>query len=207
MFNRDLVIVQPARMTPRKKLELSLHIAPGVKDLGYNLLYILTGAYDLHSPDAFSYCAKLKTMISNLGLQQNAAILAEYTSHDHSILVTDPTFIRDLYLLADLLLMTSNDEGFGLSTIETGLYKLPIACTDIPAFMELGIDLCVFNIDDSLTSISGRVMEYLARTNTHRMFRHIMQYHILNTICEEEVLPCFAPITKKRNVDQAQGCR
>lgn len=37
MFGRDLVVVQPSRITPRKNLELAIHIIRGIKNLGYNM--------------------------------------------------------------------------------------------------------------------------------------------------------------------------
>jgi glycosyltransferase involved in cell wall biosynthesis len=43
LFGRDLVVVQPSRITPRKNLELSIHIIRGIKILGYNVLFIMTG--------------------------------------------------------------------------------------------------------------------------------------------------------------------
>lgn len=46
LFERDLVFVQPSRITPRKNIELSIHIVRGIKLSGYDILFILTGAYD-----------------------------------------------------------------------------------------------------------------------------------------------------------------
>ncbi len=43
---------------------------------------------------------------------------------------------RDLYLLADALLFTSEREGFGIPILEAGAARLPIFCADIPPFRE-----------------------------------------------------------------------
>ena len=129
LFARDLVVVQPARITPRKNLELSIHIIRGLKLLGYNVLFILTGPYDFHEQKAVSYYRRLRYWINELELQDNIAVLAEYRFRDRTRLVPDRIFIRDLYLMADVLLMTSKDEGFGLPLLEAGMIKLPIACS------------------------------------------------------------------------------
>jgi glycosyltransferase involved in cell wall biosynthesis len=192
LFSRDLVVVQPSRITPRKNLELSIHIIRGIKILGYNVLFIMTGAYDPHEGRAVSYYRRLRYWINELGMQDNIAILAEYRFSDRSDrkkLVPDRIFIRDLYLMADLLLMTSKDEGFGLPLLEAGMVKLPIACGEIPPFLEVGRDVCFFRLDDPPLSIAGRIMEYLGRINTHRMFRSVMSKYVLEVVCKKELLP------------------
>lgn len=199
LFNRDLVVVQPSRITPRKNLELSIHIVRGLKILGYNVLFVLTGAYDPHEARAVSYYRRLKYWMNELDLKNNIAILAEYRFKDRTKLVPDRVFVRDLYLMADLLLMTSRDEGFGLPLLEAGMIKLPIACPDIPPFMEVGRDICFFHLDDPPISIAGRIMEYLGRTNTHKMFRHVMGKYILSEVCKNQLLPFLFKITGRAN--------
>ncbi len=186
---RDLVVVQPSRITPRKNLELSLEIIHGIKSLGCHVLFVLTGAYDHHEGRAVAYYRRLKEKIETLGLSDNVAILAEYTFEDGSRLVPSQTFIRDLYLMADLLLMTSRDEGFGLPLLEAGMIKLPIACSRIKPFQEIGTDVCFFRVDDPPLFIAGRIMEYLSRTTTHEMYRKVMREFVWDTICKRDILP------------------
>jgi glycosyltransferase involved in cell wall biosynthesis len=189
LFGRDLVVVQPSRITPRKNLELSIHIARGIKLLGYNVLLIMTGAYDPHEGRTFSYYRRLRYWIDELEMQDNIAILAEYRFKDRKKLVPDRIFVRDLYLMADLLLMTSKDEGFGLPLLEAGMIKLPIACSEISPFKEVGEDVCFFHLGDPPLSIAGRIMEYLGRINTHKMFRNVMGKYVMEVVCKQELLP------------------
>jgi glycosyltransferase involved in cell wall biosynthesis len=188
-FSRDLIVVQPSRITPRKNLELSIHIVRSIKTAGYNILFVLTGAYDPHAPRALAYYRRLKYWIEELGLKKHIAILAEYRFKDGTRLIPDRIFIRDLYLLADLLLMTSKDEGFGLPVLEAGMIKLPVACSNIPPFIELGEDVCFFNVDDPPMLTAGRILEYLARTNTHKMFRKAMTKYVLDEVCKNQIIP------------------
>ena len=197
LFSRDLVIVQPSRITPRKNVELAIHIVRGIKLLGYNILFILTGAYDPHQARALSYYRRLKYWVNELELKDNIAILAEYRFKDRTKLVPSRIFIRDLYLMADMLLMTSKDEGFGLPLLEAGLIKLPIACPDIPPFVELGRNICFFHLDEPPLSIASRIIEYLGRTNTHKMFRHVVSKHVLYESCKNDLLPYLFEITDR----------
>jgi len=195
IFSRDIIVVQPSRITPRKNLELSIHIIRGIKLLGYNVLFLLTGAYDPHERRAVPYYRRLRYWIKELDLQENIAILAEYRFHNRKKLVPDRVLIRDLYLMADILLMTSKDEGFGLPLVEAGMSKLPIACSEIPAFREVGEDVCFFQLDEPPLFIAGRIVEYLARTSTHKMFRNVMHKYIWDVICRQQVIPFLHEIT------------
>jgi glycosyltransferase involved in cell wall biosynthesis len=195
LFSRDLVVVQPSRITPRKNLELSIHIIRGIKLLGHNVLFMLTGAYDPHEERAVAYYRRLRYWINELGLQDNIAVLAEYRFRDRTKLVPDRIFIRDLYLMADLLLMTSKDEGFGLPLLEAGMIKLPIACSEIEPFQEVGEGICFFGLEEPPLTIAGRIMEYLARTDTHKMFRNVMRKYVWDVLCKREVLPFLREIT------------
>ena len=197
LFGRVLVVVQPSRITPRKNLELSIHIIRGIKILGYNVLFIMTGAYDPHEKRAVSYYRRLRYWINELGMQDNTAISAEYTFRDGKKLVPDRIFIRDLYLMADLLLMTSKDEGFGLPLLEAGMIKLPIACAEIPSFLEVGKEACFFRLDEPPLAIAGRIMEYLSRTNTHEMFRSVMRKYVLDVVCKRALLPFLRELTTR----------
>ena len=202
LFGRDLVVVQPSRITPRKNLELSIHIIRGIKILGYNVLFIMTGAYDPHENRAVSYYRRLRYWINELGMQDNTAISAEYRFRDGKKLVPDRIFIRDLYLMADLLLMTSKDEGFGLPLLEAGMIKLPIACAEIPPFLEVGREVCFFPLDEPPLTIAGRIMEYLSRTTTHKMFRNVMRKYVLDVVCKRELLPFLRELTTRLQPDK-----
>jgi glycosyltransferase involved in cell wall biosynthesis len=205
LFGRDLVVVQPSRITPRKNLELSIHIVRGLKLLGYNVLFILTGAYDHHEERAVAYYRRLRYWINELELTDNIAVLAEYRFRDKKRLVPDRVFIRDLYLMADLLLMTSKDEGFGLPLLEAGTIKLPIACSDIGPFREVGEGVCYFGLEEPPLSIAGRIVEYLARTETHRMFRNVMRKYVWDVVCKQDALPFLREITAQAAADKKKG--
>jgi glycosyltransferase involved in cell wall biosynthesis len=137
----------------------------------------------------------LRYWINELDLQDNIAVLAEYRFKDGTRLVPDRIFIRDLYMMADLLLMTSKDEGFGLPLLEAGMIKLPIACSEIPPFREVGRDVCFFRTSDPPLFIAGRIIEYLSRTTTHRMFRNVMKEYVFYEVCKNNLLPYLFEIT------------
>ena len=160
-------------------------------------MFILTGAYDPHERKAISYYRRLKYWVDNLGLSDNIAILAEYRFKDGTRLIPDRIFMRDLYLMADMLLMTSKDEGFGLPLLEAGMIKLPIACSQIPPFEEIGEDVCFFRLTDPPMITAGRILEYLSRTNTHMMFRKTMREYTLENICISKLIPLLEEVSRQ----------
>ena len=52
--------------------------------------------------------------------------------------------------------------------------------------------------DDHPLSIAGRIMEYLARTNTHKMYRNVMRKYVLDVVCKREIVPFLREITASR---------
>ena len=114
----------------------------------------------------------------------------------------DRVFIRDLYLIADLLLMTRKDGGFGLPLLEAGTIRLAMACSDIPAFKKLGKGVSFFRLDEPRLFIAGRIIEYPGRTNTHKMFRPVMGKYIWDVTCRREVMPLLLRIAGKGPGDE-----
>jgi glycosyltransferase involved in cell wall biosynthesis len=107
--------------------------------------------------------------------------------------------------MADLLLMTSKDEGFGLPLLEAGIIKLPIACSDIEPFREVGEGVCYFGLEEPPLSIAGRIVEYLARTETHQMFRNVMRKYVWDVVCRQDVLPFLQEITAQAATEKKNG--
>ncbi|GAF99030.1 unnamed protein product, partial [marine sediment metagenome] len=125
----------------------------------------------------------------------NIALLAELISDDQKNVAPDRAVVRDFYLMADLLLMTSKDEGFGLPLLEAGLLKLPIACSEIPSFVEIGKDICFFRLDDPPLATSGRILEYLTQMKTHQMYRSVVANYVWDGVCKKQLLPFLREIT------------
>lgn len=50
----------------------------------------------------------------------------------------DDEDVAELYRVSDVVLMTSASEGFGLPLLEAALARVPIVCTDLPVFQEIG---------------------------------------------------------------------
>jgi glucosyl-3-phosphoglycerate synthase len=84
--------------------------------------------------------------------------------------------ISDLFRLADALILTSVEEGFGLPLLEAGTTKLPIFCSDIPPLREIGQeDITYFSLDSSPDEIAGTIVKGLQANQPFKLRSRIQQ--------------------------------
>jgi glycosyltransferase involved in cell wall biosynthesis len=165
----DLVALVPARIMPRKNIELALEIVAALRRAGTAAGLLVTGPVDPHRPAEHLYLARLLEVRARLGLDRVAWFLA--TEPDGPV---PDDMVDDLFRLADLLLLPSRDEGFGLPILEAGATRLPIACSDLPTLRELaGDDALYFSVDDDPAAIADRIRARLDGDPARRLARRV----------------------------------
>ena len=127
------LLLLPVRLTPRKNIEMALHILSSVRREFSKAMLVVTGPEGPHNPANADYKKKLFDLRDGLGLRGAAHFLAEHTQE-----FLPDAVIADFFRLADALLMPSREEGFGIPLIEAALTRLPIFCADIPPLRDLG---------------------------------------------------------------------
>jgi glycosyltransferase involved in cell wall biosynthesis len=151
------IVLLPVRITPRKNIELAIDILAVLRREYPQAKLIVTGPLGPHNPANVAYFEKLTTLRSSLGLEDSVHFLAELTES----LLPDAA-ISDFYHLADMLLMPSREEGFGIPVLEAGLAGLPAFCADIPPLRDLGGSFVnYFSLDDSPEHIAAHIIEEL----------------------------------------------
>jgi mannosylglucosylglycerate synthase len=135
LLEADPLFLLPARLTPRKNIELALKILGALRQQMTNARLLITGPEGPHNPANAAYRMKLDQIRDKLGLQKAAHFLAEITTG-----FLPDEVISDFYKLADALLFPSLEEGFGIPLIEAGVSNIPVFCADIPVLRELGGD-------------------------------------------------------------------
>lgn len=133
LMQAEPLILVPVRITPRKNLELAVRIAAALRRQRPRLKMVVTGPLGAHNPANLGYLGGLVELRRALGLEAEVHFLAEGKAEP----VSDRC-IADLYAVADLVLLTSTEEGFGLPILEAGLGGKLIFCTDIGPLRELG---------------------------------------------------------------------
>ena len=130
------LVLAPVRITRRKRLELGLEVAAELRIDNPGLRLLVTGPLGPHDSGNQTYWAQLREQRRRLGLEGAVGFLHEQAG-DGSHPVSDRT-MAELYRLADLVLLTSESEGFGLPVAEAALARVPIVCANIPVLREVG---------------------------------------------------------------------
>lgn len=199
LYEADLIMVQPSRLIPRKNIELGLKVVGAMKRMGIDVRYLITGAYDSHEQKDVKYYRRLKEIAEDLNIAGEVIFIAEYRTKNGKKIIPNHSFIRDLYFIADILFMPSSSEGFGLPLLEAGAIKLPIACSDIPPFLEIGGDnVCTFSLTDSPNRIADKILRFLSNLTTQKMYRDIIKNYVWDSIYDNYLVPLLEKVTTNK---------
>lgn len=132
----DPLVLVPVRITRRKRLELALEAAACLRPRHPDLRLVVSGPLGPHSADNVRYADTLQQQRARLRLDGVVSFLHEHAGPDGEHPVDDRT-IAELYRMADLVLLPSESEGFGLPVLEAGLSRAPLVCADIPVLREV----------------------------------------------------------------------
>ncbi len=196
LFRSDLVVIIPFRMVRRKNIELAIRVLGEIKKRGIRAKFLLTGKYDPHNRDSRNYHRELMALIREMGLQGDFIILTDLRLSGGAMVVPDRRMLRELYQISDAVFLPSKQEGFGLPLLEAGLLKLPIICSNIKPFREVGKeDVMFFSLSDGAETIAERMLDFLNSHPTSRMYRRVMREYEIDNIYYDRILPLLRKIT------------
>jgi len=179
----DLIACIPVRAVPRKNLELAINITRAMLDRGVNFKLLLTANVDYKRAENQRYYEKLKSMVKDLRLAGHVFFLAEYFGGS-------PIPIPELYLISDLLLMTSAIEEFGLPLLEAGLMRCPIFASDIPAFREIGTtNINYFSLQSDPGKIADFILSKMKTMPQAYFYRKVIKQFSLHTSFRTKMIP------------------
>jgi glycosyltransferase involved in cell wall biosynthesis len=126
LFAADPLLLLPVRMTRRKRIEIAIDTVAELRTRFPKAALVVTGGPGAHNPANAAYEREL---VARAGP-------GVHLFHAEGVRL-GARELADLYGLADILVLPSENEGFGLPMLEAGLRRLPIVCTDIPALREV----------------------------------------------------------------------
>lgn len=179
------LLLAPVRLTRRKNLELGLHILAELLKHLPRARWVITGPLGAHNPENLAYYRQLVDLRRELDLEQAVVFLAEWQPQGLS-----DAQIVDFYRLADVLLLTSQEEGFGLPVIEAGLARLAIFVTDLPPLRALGGEFAeYFGLEDQPAEIAARIRQHLENDAAYRLRAHIRSHYTWEAIYRNHIAP------------------
>lgn len=137
MLSADPLILVPSRITSRKRLELAVEVAAELGREMPKLRLAISGPLGAHSPENAAYARELEELSQRLGCPDKVIFMRSQETGAQIHPVKDED-VPGLYRLADLVLLPSESEGFGLVLLEAGLARTPVLCADLPVLREVG---------------------------------------------------------------------
>lgn len=191
-FEADALLLYPTRLTRRKNVELALDILAALRgQTGLDIRLLVTGPPGPHNPANTRYLNALHEQRQSLGLTDKAHLLySEGDDPSVPLLLTDDD-IGSLYALADALLFTSTQEGFGIPILEAGLSGLPIFCSDLPPLREIaGENATYFDpVSDTPDDIARRLWSAIVESQRHHLRTRVRKQYTWDSIINQQLIP------------------
>lgn len=185
LLERDAVLLLPVRITRRKNVETAIRAVRSLKDRGLDVRFLVSGPQAPHHPGrSDAYLGRLIDMRRDLGVEEEVVFLA----HDLGRTLDSGT-VAELYSVADVLLLPSSQEGFGLPIIEAGVARVPVVLSDIRIFEEVaGDNAWRFSLTADADTIAGVVVEAL-ESKPSRLYRSVLRRYRWDVIVDGRILP------------------
>ncbi len=179
------ILLLPVRVTPRKNIELALHMLAELRKEFPRAALVVTGPLGPHNVNNQKYFNSLLELREQLALQDSVHFLAEL---DGSFLPDE--VIADFYRIADALFLPSREEGFGIPLIEAAFSHLPAFCADIPPLRELGADDAVyFAPNEDPSRLASVVSNYFRSSMPARLAMHTRTSFRWKAIYHQQIAP------------------
>jgi len=179
LYRADPLLVLPARLTRRKRIEAAIAATAALRGRGREAVLVVTGPPGPHNAANARYVDELAALakeVDGVHLLYALGLKAPYR------------VIADLYALSDALVMPSQSEGFGIPLLEAALHRLPIVCSDLPTLRALAGDAATyFSADASGEVIADAIERSLGEPGPR--FRSRVRAMAWSRVLAERVVP------------------
>ena len=189
LFERDILLLHPARLVRRKNIEFALETTAALKAQGHDVCYLLTAARDPHTPLADEYADSLRGLLDSLDLRREALFVWDRFA------VTKPD-LMSLYSIADALFFPSQQEGFGIPILEAALHRLSIFCVDRePMNSLLPAHVQAFHANASPSEVAIFIADSLSRSAPTQARKTMLRDYAWSSIYRTHLAPFLAELT------------
>lgn len=190
LWEQQVVLLLPARITRRKQIEYALSVVAEIVRRELSVRLLVSGPLGPHNARNQEYLEELRAQRRALGLDEHVVFCAELPGPRGRGLTLSARAMADLYLLADALLLPSRDEGFGLPLLEAGLSRIPAFTTDLAPLRAIGGDaIHTFTLEESPARVAATIIRTLMEETGYRLRRRVLASYTWETIMRERVVP------------------
>jgi glycosyltransferase involved in cell wall biosynthesis len=178
LLEADPLLLLPARLTRRKRIEAAIDATAALRGRGLAAALVVTGTPGPHNPANAAYARELAARAGDgVFLLHALGIRASYR------------VVADLFALADALVLPSANEGFGIPLLEAGMHRLPIVCSDLATLRAVAGDAATY-VPANATGevIADAIVQRLARDGAAGL-RRTAKAHAWPRIVRDCVLP------------------
>ena len=190
LFNADLLLLMPVRVTQAKNIEYALQVLSEIRKYINDPRLIITGPPDPHDPNNMAYYAALLDMRKFYDLESNVHFIYSSGIDSDKPYHINNTVVGDLYRLADLMFMPSHREGFGMPILEAGLAGVQVMSTAVPAAVEIGSKgVELFDADDPPRKTANSIITWTEKNLEIQFKQKIRKRFTWEIIFKEDIAP------------------
>jgi glycosyltransferase involved in cell wall biosynthesis len=191
LWDSDLNLLMPVRVTQAKNVELALQVVASLKEKGLRPKLVLTGPPDPHDPKNMEYFRSLLRLRRQLGVVHELRFVYESGPTPKEPFTVEMPIVAELLRVSDALFMPSHREGFGMPVLEAGLAGIPVFCTSrVPAAQEIGgEDIVTFSPDADADQVAGLILNWMENNPVFRLRRRVRQGLTWSGIFNRQILP------------------
>ena len=180
LLSSDIILVQPVRITPRKNIERALHIIKALTKITDSKIHlIVSGPPDRHISEGKEYFHKILDLRNKLGLQE----VVRFPCAEPELSDITREGVIDLLTLADGILLTSVEEGFGLPVLEAGVARIPVFAEYLSTLEEVGNGyIHFFKPDDPPDDVAKMILNTLETDLPGKLRRHVRKNFFWDSI-------------------------
>jgi glycosyltransferase involved in cell wall biosynthesis len=199
LLEADPFMLLPVRITRRKNIEYAIQITAKLRELGFRPRLLVTGPRGPHDPISIQYVRELQAWIAELEVSNEVILLQAGPGPSGRFWRPSDRMMDELYRAADLLLVPSAQEGFGIPILEAGIVGLPVFCSDIPPFRETAGDAAhYFELDEPPRAVAVRLARFLAEDTRYRLRKRVEREFSWETIFLRQVVPLLQTAAEER---------
>lgn len=186
LLEADAILLTPVRITRRKNLEDALAVLRALRErTGWDIRLVVTGPVGPHNPANRAYLEALRRQRAAWRLEGAAHFLCEWVEEG-----LPEASVADFYTLADAVLLTSREEGFGLPVLEAGLARLPVFAYALPPLAELGgEEAFLFPESEGPEALAAAIARFLEMDPVARLRRRVRQRFAWPAILRTRLIP------------------